>query len=167
MYKRLFYFDKLNWWDILTLVLYFILTVFIYLTDISTRRDWLFGYSFGAHLFLYFFNYKSLRKLNVWLIWMLFGVVHLYFYYEFSNEPALQMFRGFAGHSLLFTWLLLIIFQVLRYISLTYQNQELVALSRSRTDLWDNRRITRIDATCFFAYFLITMILDVALMVPK
>ncbi len=167
MNKQLFYFDKLNWWDISTLILYSILTAFIYLTDIPTRSDWLFGYSFGTHLFLYFFNYKSLRKLNVWLVWMLFGIIHLYFYYELSNEPELQMFRGFAGHSLLFTWLLLIIFQVLRYISLINQNQELVALSKSRTDIWDNRRITKIDTICFFVYFILTIILDVAVMAPK
>lgn len=164
MNKRIFYFDKLNWWDISTLILYFVLTFFVYYTDIPTRRDWLFGYSFGTHLFFYFFNYKSLRKMNVWLIWMVFSVVHLFYYFELYGKPELQVFRGFSGHALLFTWLLLIIFQVLRYISLTYQNQELVALSRSRTDIWDNRRITKIDTACFFAYFLLTLVLDVAFM---
>lgn len=157
MNKPIFYFDKPSKWDLITILLYFGLTVFIFLTNISAKKDWVFAYSFGTHLFIYFFNYKSLRKLNIWLIWVLFSLVHLYLYHEFVNDQELQMFRGPAAHGLQFTWLLLILFQLLRFISAKIQNQELVAPSKSRTDIWDDRKITVVDVVLFVIYMVIML----------
>ncbi len=157
MNKPIFYFDKPDKWDLTTVLLYLGLTVFIFFTNISTKRDWIFTYSLGTHLFIYFFNYKSLRKPNIWLIWLLFSLVHLFLYYQFGNDPELQMFRGAAAHGLQFTWLLLILFQLLRFISAKIQNQELVAPSKSRTDIWDNRKVTVVDFVLFVIY-MVTML---------
>jgi len=160
MNKRIFYFDKPSKWDLITLFIYLGLTVFIFFSDISAKKDLVFAYSFGTHLFIYFFNYKSLRKLNIWLIWFLISLVHLYLYRAFVNAPELQMFRGPAAHGLQFTWLLLILFQLLRFTSAKIQNQELVAPSRSRTDIWDNRRINFVDSILFVIYMVVMLWLD-------
>lgn len=156
--------EKPNWYDITTVIIYFCLTMFVFLNDLPTKRDWLFFYSFGTHLTLYVFNYKSLRNFNIWIIWFIFSLFHVYMFYELQNVEHLQMFRGFSGHALQFTWILLLLFQLLRYISLKFQNQELVALSRSKTDLWEKRRITKVDAVCYFTYLATAILLDVATM---
>ncbi|PTB97273.1 hypothetical protein C9994_03600 [Marivirga lumbricoides] len=164
MNKTIFYFEKPSKWDLVTILLYIALTAFIYLTNIPSKVDWLFGYSFGTHLFLYFFNYKSLRKLNIWLIWIIFSLIHIYLYREYVDISSLQMFRGPAAHGLQFTWLLLILFQVLRLLSIKIQNRELVAPAKSRTDIWDNRKVTLVDFILFVIYFTIMLSLDLITM---
>ncbi len=157
MNKPIFYFDKPGKWDLITILLYLGLTAFIFLTRISTNMGWVFAYSIGKQFFIYF-NYKSLRKFNIWLIWFLFSLMHLYIYREFVNLPELQMPRGPAANGLQFTWLLLVLFQFLRFISAKIQNQELVAPSQTGRDIWDNRKITDVDGMLFFIY-LVTMLL--------
>ena len=69
---------------------------------------------------------------------------------------------GQAAHGLQFTWLLLILFQILRFISAKAQNQELVAPSKTTTDLWDDRRITFVDGALFAVYMVVMIVLNTA-----
>jgi len=151
---------KFSGWDIITISLYFALTIFLYLANFPSKVDWLFGYTLGTHLFLYFFNYKSLRNFAVWLIWLGFSFIHLYLYFQFVDLPELQIFGTSTANGLRFTWILLFVYQVLRFLSLKIRNLELVSLSRGKKDIWDKRNITFFDVTLFFVYIIIMMILN-------
>lgn len=156
MAQPIFYFNKLSSWDKTTIVLYCALTIGLYYfvettTDNMPRRDVFFLYPFGTQLFLYLFNYKSLRNLTVYFFWIAIGLLHLVFYFLLRNnviydspETSLKGFRN--------TIILLLLYQVLRFISAKTQGQELVSPSKSGTDLFDERRVTFIDLVLFAVY---------------
>jgi hypothetical protein len=66
----------------------------------------------------------------------------------------LKYFLKNAGIGLRNTIILLLLFQVLRFLSLKVQQRELVAPSRgSWIDSFDERIVTVVDFALFFAYF--------------
>ena len=72
----------------------------------------------------------------------------------------LQNVRGHSATGLRNTILLLLLFQVLRFISVSTQGQELVCPSKgSRTDLFDERKVTFIDFFLFVVYIGTSIIL--------
>lgn len=162
---KFIYFEKLNWWDVLTIILYVALTYLIFwspsLFQLHNLKDWGIWYTAGTHLFLYFFNYKSLRKFNVWLIWLGIALLHVFIEYQFSSDPNFQLLRGSGIKGLKFTWFLLLLVQGFRYFSLKRYNIEYVALSKSSNDLWDDRRINRLDSICFLVYFPTAILINV------
>jgi hypothetical protein len=115
-------------------------------------KDLVFGYTFGTHFFIYFFNYRSLRNFKVYLFWASFGVIHFYLFLVLKDESAFRMVEGHATTGLRNTISLLIVFQILRIISLNVQNQEFVAVSKSKTDLFDERPINFLDFLIFLVY---------------
>ncbi len=158
MEKPIFYFDKLNIWDKVTMALYLLLSIglwYYYDKTVSNKmqRDIVFNYAFGTQLFLYFFNYQSLRNLTVYAFWLAIGILHLYLYFQLKDNLVLQNFGGHSSTGLRNTLILLILFQILRIISAKTQGQELVCPGKSRTDLFDDRQITFIDIILFFIYF--------------
>ena len=165
MSQPIFYFNKLNLWDKITITLYIFLTIglgyyFVYTSNYEAKRDILSIYALGTQIFFYFFNYKSLRNLNVYFFWITVGLLHLFLYYQLREIPMLQNMRGHSATGLRNTIILLFHFQVLRFISAKTQGQELVCPSRgSRTDLFDERRVTFIDFGLFAIYFLATVVL--------
>ena len=52
-------------------------------------------------------NYKSLRKLKVFIIWGIIATVHLFLYFKLRNEGWLQIARGSAVNDLKLTWVAL------------------------------------------------------------
>ena len=162
MVKNFIYYGKLDKWDYSTIIIYLILTIFIYERPegFPYMKEWVMGYSIMSPLLLYGLNYKSMRKFNVWLVWFGFSLVHLVMYSHFSNDMNLQFMRGSAANGLQFTWVLLLLFQFNRFVSLKIQNKEVVSLSRGgTTDLWDNRKITFVDGVLFFLYYFTTIFL--------
>jgi hypothetical protein len=160
MPQPIFYFDKLNLWDRISLPFYILLSIvllyyFIHLEDYNSKKDALLCYSLGTQLMLYFINYKSLRNLTVYFIWILFAIAHLYFYFQLKDNHDLFYVRGQSSATgLRNTIFLLLLFQVLRFISVKAQGQELVCPSKGgNTDLFDGRKATYIDIILFFVYF--------------
>ncbi|SOE23824.1 hypothetical protein SAMN06298216_4204 [Spirosomataceae bacterium TFI 002] len=164
MAQPIFYFDKLKTWDKVTIALYVLLSAGLYYyfdntTNTKTQRDILFGYAFSTQIFFYFFNYESLRNLSVYTFWVAIGFIHLYLYFQLKDNQALLNVRGHSATGLRNTLVLLLLFQVLRFISARTQGQELVCPSKSRTDLFDDRQITFIDFILFVIYIGSTLIL--------
>lgn len=159
MIKPIFYFDKLNIWDRITIAVYFLLTIglgyyFICINDSTSKKTILLCYALGTQLFLYVINYKSLRNLTVYFIWIAFALVHLYFYSQLKDNPGLLNVRGHAATGLKNTIFLLLLFQLLRIISAKTQHQELVCPARGgHTDIFDGRKATFIDFILFAIYF--------------
>lgn len=154
----IFYFSKLNLWDKVTILLYLLLSVVLWYyfdntTSSKIQRKILFGYTFGTQLFLYGLNYKSLRNLTVYFFWIGIGVIHLLFYFQLKDNQLLKNFHGHSPTGLRNTLILLLLFQILRFISARTQGMELVSPSRGSTrDIFDDRRITLLDFIFFVVY---------------
>lgn len=105
--------------------------------EFDTRKTIVF-YSFALYFFTLGFNYRALRNLNVWLLWLGISIVQLGIYYKHGLDntdwPAINGLRNF--------WAFLIIFQIFRWTSLKIQKKEFVSVSRSKTDILDNREFT-------------------------
>jgi hypothetical protein len=122
--------------------------------EFETRKPIVY-YSFGLYFFTLFFNYKSLRNLNVWYVWVGLSLIQIGIYYKHGLDntdwPAIRGLRNF--------WAFLFLFQLLRWTSLKFQKKEFVALSKTRTDLHDDRIFTRLDILLFLpAIFLIFLL---------
>ena len=160
MPQPIFYFDKLSLWDKISIPFYTFLSIglwyyFIQLDNDNSKRNVLLCYSLGTQFMLYFVNYKSLRNLTVYFIWVIFAFVHLYFYFQFKDNLNLFYVRGQSSATgLRNTIFLLLLFLVLRFISARTQGQELVCPTKGgHTDLFDGRKATYIDIILFFIYF--------------
>jgi hypothetical protein len=111
------------------------------------------GYTIGTHLFIYLFNYHSLRNLSVYLIWIFFGVGHFIAFMYLKDYDQLRMVKGHAANGLKGTIILLVIFQILRIISLNIQHQELVAPNRGGgIDIFEERSVNWLDYILFVIY---------------
>ena len=161
-----YYFEKLNPFDKWTLGLYTILTLglsffFANELNVDTKAGAVFMYGLGTHLTLYMFCYKSLRNLTVFIIWTLFGLLHLLVYIKLKDEIALQMFKGYSITPLRNTIPLLIFYQILRFVSLKTRGQELVVPNRiSRTDMFNERQPTWIDFIYLIIFWTVSILLS-------
>src|SRR5215831_12584308 len=143
--KPIFYFERLKPFDKWSIGLYFMLTFGLFYF-LEATKSIIFFYAFFTQFFLYGFCYKSLRNLTVYFIWIIFGLLHFYLYIILKNDPTLQMVRGHAATPLRNTIPLLILFQILRFLSANIQGQELVSPSKGgTTDLFDERRVNWLD----------------------
>lgn len=140
-----FYFAKLNRWDLISIAVYSLLTAglwyyFVITPEYSHRRVVLYVYAIWTQLVLFALNYKSLRNLAVYLIWIAFACLHLFGYFQLRGNAMLQSFGFHASTGLRNTILLLLLFQVLRYLSLRIQGRELICPStKGRPDPFDGR----------------------------
>lgn len=167
MPQRIFYFDTLNLWDKISITFYLMVTAicayfFLCENNSASNRTLLLFYTLGTQSLLYILNYKSLRNLTVYLIWIIIAIAHLFAFFQLKDNPELQNVRGHAATGLRNTIILLLLFQILRITSLTIQKQELVAPTRGgTTDIFEGRKITFIDFALFVIYFGTTIILSV------
>lgn len=153
--------DNLEKWDYLSISIYLLITFFIINPEwINYSTTFTIFYSFGTILFLYFFNYKSLRKSKVFIIWIIISILHLYIYEKLGDNPKLQMYRGSSLVHLKTTWIALLTFQIFRIISLLLFKIELVSPSKSDIDMWDCREVRWSDKIFFGIYFLIIISLS-------
>jgi hypothetical protein len=155
--KTFIYYDKLTDWDIVIVAIYLILTIFVifnYTSGGINAADILFFYTVLPHLAGYFFLYKALRNFTMYLVCFGFAVVHLILYFLFRGSPNLEMARGDISPMLIDSIILLVLFQILRYISLKMQKREFVLPSRGGgKDLFDNIEPSMTDKLLFVIYF--------------
>jgi len=156
--KTFFHSEELKLWE--RRVIYFYLTISILLCILYLNSDWhlrkniLVGYGIGTQLSLFFVLYTSLRNLKSYLIWCCFGFFHLAVYFTLKNDPDLQMPSGNAATCLRNTIVLILLFQVLRYISLKLQHREFVAPAYGGgKDLFENKKVGFIDFLIFILYY--------------
>jgi hypothetical protein len=153
--------DKLDTWDYCTITIYLLVTLVLFNPKlINYNSDFYLCYSIFTLLFLYMFNYKSLRKLKVFIIWGVIAIVHLFLYFKLRNEAWLQIARGSAVKDLKLTWVALLLIQFFRFLSLIIFKTELVCPGRSETDLWDNKPKTWHDFVFLLLYGIIIFSFD-------
>lgn len=155
--KKLLCKEKLTPWDFITIGIWLMLSLYFFVINeitFQTRKP-IVIYSFCLYFFTLGFNYKSLRNLNCWFVWMGISLVQTIIYYKqglhHTDWPAIRGLRNF--------WMYLILFQILRWISLKLQKKEFVALAKLQTDLFDDRKFTFLDGVLylpaiFFLFYL-------------
>lgn len=167
MHKKLFYFENLNKYDRLTFIIYVFISIIVfvfynYVNSTDTNNKMLFYYIFSTIFFLYLFSFKSLRNLSSYLIWLGISLIQFLFYLGIKNNPNLEMGNSNAALGLRNVFILLIVFQVLRFVNIKIQKQEFVAPSRgSNVDVFDNRKINYIDYISFLVYLATYLILTI------
>lgn len=160
---KIFNHNKISTYDIISVIVYLLLTILVanitsFFKSIETQRTIVLIYSFSTSFLLYVFNYKSLRNIKIFIVWLIFGLYHLFLYRILSVNTDLIFPNGHAAHGLQFTCFFLVLFELFRIIHLKFFGYELVSLSRSTTDLWDNREIRLPDIVFFFLYFFLWML---------
>jgi hypothetical protein len=156
--------SALDRWDKSTIAIYTVLTIctcyLLYIHPPYDIKPWITFYGFGTPLFLYFFNYRSLRNFYVFVFWSTVCILHLYLFFQFKDDVLYDYARSSALLPFRNTLILLVLFQLLRWLSRTVSGLELVGLSKSRTDVWEGRKPNTIDVLCFIVFFAVTIFLD-------
>lgn len=160
MKQPIFYFKRFEPVDYILIIIYILVSAIVFLnyksvTEFGYQRDYILIYSIATHLIIYFFNYRSLRNFGVYLIWFCIGLFHFYLYVQLNFSHNAIGLRN--------TIIMLLLFQILRIASLNIQKQEFLAVSKSKYDLFNERRINFLDFIIFIIYFgstLFLLILD-------
>lgn len=106
-----------------------------------------------TQLFSYIFLYVSLRNFQVYLIWLLFGIIHFILYLYLEGDAELQMVRGYPSRLLVNTIPLLLLFQFLRYLSMKVQRREFVVPAKGGgPDLIENKKVSGADYFIMLIY---------------
>jgi hypothetical protein len=93
-------------------------------------------------------QYKAIRKPLVYIFWFMIGLAHLAAYLLLKQTdsfiPEIVLLRN--------TIILLVLIQLLRWISLRVQGMDLVGAQRGGRDIFNERRITLFDILLTFIY---------------
>lgn len=100
-----------------------------------------------------------MRNLKVYIFCCTIGILHLFLYYLLKENASLLGLKNNVVISLRNTIILLILFQILRFVSLKTQKQELVGVGRNNKDVHSTREITRIDIILEVTYIATAFIL--------
>lgn len=162
--KDIFYFDRLSPWDKISILIYIFLSIiffwFFYVTkDVEIKRNIIWLYPSLTQVLIYILNYKSLRNLSVFFIWILIGIIHLVFYFVIKENQILFCNNIDVPLGLRNTILMLVVYQILRIICIKTQNEDIVAVISRHGDLFDERKPTIVDLVLHFTYFIILIVL--------
>jgi hypothetical protein len=155
--KPFIYYDSLNPWESVCMLLYAIATIGVILTIVFAKPEakqvTIIMYIVLSQLGMYFGLYTSLRNFTAYSLWFGFGIVHLILFFCFRGNPTIEMYRGNPTIGLLNTIVLLLLFQFLRYLSLKIQHREFVAPAKGGgPDLFENKKLTFADFVIFVIY---------------
>ncbi|MBL7706688.1 MAG: hypothetical protein JNM21_14175 [Taibaiella sp.] len=165
MRKNIFYFESLKRFDYISIAVYILISLILlaccYKAPLEANQTLVFAYGFGTVMLLYGFGYRSLRNLTVYFVWIGIALIHLFIYFQLKDISGLKMKNGHAAIGLRNTLPMLILFQILRFVNIKIQNQELVAPSwGSSTDILDGRRVNFMDFISFVIYIVVFIILS-------
>jgi hypothetical protein len=151
MAESILYFKRPGSFDKWSIGVYLFLTIAV-LYLISPSGELIFWYGLITQFCLYAFCYLSLRNMAVFLIWLAIGLFHFYMYMNLK-QLNFEMEWENGATPLRHTAVLLILFQVLRFVSLGIQKNDLVMPSKiGATDLYDEREVTWVDVALFLIY---------------
>jgi len=155
MQQPIFYFKMPTNAELISLFGYLLLSILLYfhIKSLSSvdQESYFFMYALGTQMILYFFGYRALRNMTYFSCCIVFALIHFYIYWQLKDDqtlirygPGVNLFRN--------TILFLLLFQVLRIISLKIQHQELVSISKSEKDIFQERKVTVIDKVLSVIY---------------
>jgi len=149
--------EALKYWEKAVFVIYSIVTLSIASSRLffseGVRQTGIFMYATLTQAFLYIFLYVSLRNFTSYLIWLFFGAIHVILYLYFKGDYDLELPNGIASGPLLNTIPLLLLFQLLRFLSREFQKRDFVVPSKGGgPDLIENKELTGTDYILFTVY---------------
>jgi hypothetical protein len=155
--KPFLYANELRQWDIITIVIYVLFTLGVFITYSSGSENaaqiTLIAYVVLTQLSIYLLLYGALRNFKLYLIWCGFGILHIIMYFLFRGNNKLDMLKGNPSSGLLNTIILLLLFQALRFVSIKMQVREFVAPSKGgNNDIFYNIKVSIIDYILCFIY---------------
>ncbi len=149
MLNNLFNKEKLNVKNILILSIYIVFSFFLYVYFDVTKKpniNFLMYYTFITHFWLIGFDYRALRKLNYYIIWLLIGIIHFVIYLKIKDNSAYAFVKGHAADGFKTTIIVLIFFQFIRLLSFEVQGLDYVSPPRSgKMDMYNEREYTGWD----------------------
>lgn len=137
-------------WVMAIYLLISVIVWYLYNNVINSRERGaiIFFYGYGTQFFLYMLQYKAIRKPLVYIFWFMMGLAHLAAYLLLKQTdsfiPEIILLRN--------TIILLVLIQLLRWISLRVQGMDLVGAQRGGRDIFNERRITPFDILLTFIY---------------
>ena len=157
MEQPIFYFKTLTTKNIISLASYLVVSIAIYYyispLTLEDKQSYIFGYAILTQLFLYMFGYKALRNMSYFVCWVVIALIHLFIYLNIKDSLTTTFMTKGANTGLRNTIFLLILFQILRVISLNVQHQELVVPSKGgKMDLYEERKFNFLDFLFFLVY---------------
>ena len=151
-YKELTTANK--WWIGIYLLFTIVVAAGYHRIDVEYAHMMIIAYGLVPQLFFYMILYGSLRNFRYYLVWLAFSVIHLAMYFAMKDDKRLNSIQGNPVALLGNTIVLLLVFQLLRWVSLKTQHMEPVAPNKGgNTDDFDHRKVTLIDTALFFTYF--------------
>ncbi|MFP5437552.1 MAG: hypothetical protein ACLGH8_07210 [Bacteroidia bacterium] len=146
----------LSIWNILTIIVYTVISVgllYYYVYEAYPENKYLLVYVIGTQLFFFLAQYRAIRNLYMYLFWLLVGIAHAITAYFIKDISLFQFPAGHLSVTMANTLIVVLLMQVLRYISVKLQSKEFVAPNRSGTDLFNERKPTWVDFLCTAIYF--------------
>lgn len=156
--KNIFYFEKFDAFEKWFLGIYMLLTIalFIFLKFVDTnscKYAFTVAYIGITHFTLIFLLYKSLRNMTVFITFNAIGLLHIWLYFYLNDDLSLRLQIGEALEAFKKTNQILILFQILRLVSLFLQEKELIVpLKDSDKDLFEEREKNLLDIVLFLLY---------------
>lgn len=155
--KPFIYSEELTLFDKWSIGIYLLMTILVVISynriDVETFQMVIIIYAGILQLCTYFVLCGYLRNFRCYMIWFGFSMIHLAMYFVMKGDQRLQMVNGNPAALLRNTFILLLLFQLLRYVSLKTQHKELVMINKSSDiDDFDHRNITIVDKILFLAY---------------
>jgi hypothetical protein len=150
--------EKLNLNEIRFVVIYIIISLLILIccnsnVGIEFKKILIIMYSFISQYLLVSFGYKSIRKLNFFLLSICIGLIHLGVYISNSNKTEYNFVNGSAFIGMKLTLFTIAFYYLLRVISLKIQNKELDCPTSSGIELLGYNRTTFVDGLLYFILY--------------
>lgn len=165
MIEKLFKKEKLNFKNLIFIGLYCMCSFFIYVYFSVTKNPQntiLLYYTFLTHFYLIIFDYRALRKLNYFCIWIIIALIHFVIYLNIKSNDTYAFINGHAASGFRATLLVLISFQIIRYISFEAQGMDFVIASRSgKMDDYNEREFTSLDIFLGMLLFIMIVVFNV------
>jgi len=103
--------------------------------SVSIIRTMVMLYSIGLVYFFYFNHYKVLTNTKVYLTWLGVAIIQFLIYYKCRSRSDLMSNYGMILTPLRSLFVFLILYQILRQVSLYFNHKEPVMMSRNEFNL--------------------------------
>jgi len=155
--------EKLTLNEIRAISFYLIISLILLLIsnfyfDTSVIKFSIFFYSFITQFILFTFGYKSLRKLNFYLISILIGIIHLAIYLAIFDNEKLNFQNNIGIKGLRVTFFAILIYYLLRIISLNFQKKDLDCPTSSGIELLGFSKTSFVDSFLYIIFYLMLLI---------
>ena len=146
--------DNPNIREISHIIVYLLLTVYISYVCLNREEGGMVVslYSLFTTFLLYGFYDKPLRKIKVYLIWVIISIFHFWLYYRCSSFWSEEIILLNSLDSLKYTIVILVYYQICRVINIKLKGYEFIVPLRGKSE---TRKATFLDHFFLGLFFII------------